>query len=267
MAIANFAACLAVTLAHEGGYSNNRNDRGNWTGGNVGVGVLKGTNYGIAAHAYPYLDIKNLTLGDAKELYERDYWKPVWAESLPYGVDLATFDAGVMSGPRQGVLWLQAAVGAKEDGVAGNETISKALAANSKATIQKICAKRRTFVQSLSSWKVFGKGWSRRIAEVEAKAVAMWLTCGTGKLTEDGRAEMMKDSTAAQDKAVAQDTSAKCAGGVGVGVCVGDTILNRGLNWIVIGVGVLLVIAAIVLWIDSRHNKERVVAYTDVAAC
>ncbi|WP_082905796.1 MULTISPECIES: glycoside hydrolase family 108 protein [Bradyrhizobium] len=173
MAVANFAKCLAVTLTHEGGYSNNPSDRGNWTGGRVGIGLLKGTRYGIAAHAYPYLDIKNLTLGDARAIYERDYWKPVRGESLPYGVDLATFDAGVLSGCRRSMLWLQAAVGAKEDGAVGHETISKVLAANRETTIRAICEKRRSFLRRLPSWKFFSNGWSRRIADVEAKALAM----------------------------------------------------------------------------------------------
>lgn len=72
MEVENLSACLAVALKHEGGYSNTRNDPGNWTGGQVGIGALKGTKYGIAAHVYPALKIKNLTLEDAKSTYERD---------------------------------------------------------------------------------------------------------------------------------------------------------------------------------------------------
>lgn len=68
---ANFANSLAFTLKYEGGYSSNRKDPGNWTGGKVGAGVLKGTKYGIAAHSYPNLDIKNLTLDDVKPIYEK----------------------------------------------------------------------------------------------------------------------------------------------------------------------------------------------------
>lgn len=132
MAIGNLLSCLTFTLKYEGGYSNDPNDRGNWTGQNVGVGILKGTKYGIAAHAYPHLDIKNLTFDDAKSIYETDCWKPIRGDSLPYGVDLATFDAGVMSGPRRAVRWLQAAVGAKQDGLAGSETLGKTLAADGR---------------------------------------------------------------------------------------------------------------------------------------
>lgn len=42
--------------------TDDRNDKGNWTGGRVGVGQLKGTKYGISAAAYLHLGIKSLTL-------------------------------------------------------------------------------------------------------------------------------------------------------------------------------------------------------------
>ena len=57
----NFARCLAFTLRSEGGFTDNRADPGNWTGGQVGAGELRGTNFGISAAAYPQLDIANLT--------------------------------------------------------------------------------------------------------------------------------------------------------------------------------------------------------------
>ncbi|NEK20712.1 hypothetical protein GR257_38950 [Rhizobium leguminosarum] len=69
-----------------------------------------------------------------------------------------------MSGPKRSVRWLQAAVGAKQDGLAGSETLAKTLAADGKETIQAICEMRRGFVLSLSSYQYFGRGWLRRIA-------------------------------------------------------------------------------------------------------
>ena len=68
---------LKTIYANEGGFQALRGDSGNWTGGKVGKGVLRGTKYGICAASYPKLDIKNLTLAQASLLYERDYWKPL----------------------------------------------------------------------------------------------------------------------------------------------------------------------------------------------
>ena len=56
-----------LTLNVEGGYQCDPDDKGNWTGGNVGVGLLKGTKYGISAASFSNVDIKNLT----KELEEK----------------------------------------------------------------------------------------------------------------------------------------------------------------------------------------------------
>jgi hypothetical protein len=58
-------------IGHEGGYSDDRRDPGNWTKGKIGAGILKGTKYGLAANTYPNLDIKNLTLAQAKEIYKK----------------------------------------------------------------------------------------------------------------------------------------------------------------------------------------------------
>ena len=52
--------CAKELMVSEGGFTNDPNDRGNWTSGKIGVGELKGTKYGISAMAYPLEDIKNI---------------------------------------------------------------------------------------------------------------------------------------------------------------------------------------------------------------
>jgi lysozyme family protein len=44
----DFNIAFELTVGHEGGYSNNPDDPGNWTGGDVGEGQLKGTKYGVS---------------------------------------------------------------------------------------------------------------------------------------------------------------------------------------------------------------------------
>jgi len=48
-------------------------DDSNCAGSKQGRGELKGTKYGIAAKSYPHLDIKNLTLDQAKAIYMQDF--------------------------------------------------------------------------------------------------------------------------------------------------------------------------------------------------
>jgi hypothetical protein len=63
MSQSNFERCMDEVFKHEGGLSLIRADPGNWTGGKVGKGELRGTKYGIAAHAHPAKHRRNpLTL-------------------------------------------------------------------------------------------------------------------------------------------------------------------------------------------------------------
>src|SRR5690554_991684 len=70
----DFDLAFERLIGHEGKFTDNRADRGNWTTGRVGVGELKGTKFGISAMTYPHLDIKSLTLEQAKDIYLRDFW-------------------------------------------------------------------------------------------------------------------------------------------------------------------------------------------------
>jgi lysozyme family protein len=63
MFMANFDIAIGPVLANEGGYVSNPNDPGGET------------KYGISKRQYPDLDIKNLSLDQAKEIYRRNYWQ------------------------------------------------------------------------------------------------------------------------------------------------------------------------------------------------
>lgn len=266
MAKGNLAACLSFMLPHEGGYTNDRRDPGNWTGGKVGKGVLKGTKYGIAANTYPNLDIKNLTIKNAEAIYRREYWNAIMGESLPFGVDLATFDPAVNSGPSRALRWLQGAIGAKQDGKPGAETVLKASKADGKKTIQAICAARLSFMRSLPIWKTYKNGWSRRVAEVEAKAVAMWLTKG-GPIDAHAGRVLKEEAGKAESKAAQQKTQAGGTAGAGGVAGGGDALISGDPNWLLIGgIGAAVVIVAVLLVIHSRKNSERAKAYSAAAA-
>lgn len=73
---------LKTIFKNEGAYQCLKADSGNWTGGKVGVGKLKGTKYGIAAASYPKENIKALTLEKAALYYERDYFIPLKQQNV-----------------------------------------------------------------------------------------------------------------------------------------------------------------------------------------
>lgn len=173
MTAANLGPALEHIFGHEGGFTDNRADPGNWTGGKVGVGKLLGTKFGIAANSYPKLDIRNITLGDAAEIYRRDYAAKVRFDDLPSGLDFAMLDFAINSGPSRAAKYLQRVVGAVDDGQIGPATIAAVANADVKATINRLCDKRLAFLQQLPTWGKFGKGWGRRVASVRAEALKM----------------------------------------------------------------------------------------------
>lgn len=267
MAKGNLSACLDVTLSHEGGYTSDRRDPGNWTGGKVGKGVLKGTKYGIAANTYPNLDIKNLTKADVIPLYRARYWDGVHGDDLAYGVDLVVFDYGVNSGPARGAKALQSAVGVKADGKIVDDTVRKAAAGDAKAIIQGVCARRMSFLRALPTWGTFKRGWSRRVADVEAKALKMWLKNGAAGISAAGTS-ILKDE-AAKAKATANKQQQGAGGATGGGVAYGgaDAVLTGEPNWMLIaGVALAVVAVAGVLIMKASHNRERAKAYEVAAA-
>jgi lysozyme family protein len=173
MTAENYAACLDKTLGYEGGYSDDPNDPGNWTGCAPGAGELKGTMKGISACSYPDEDIANLTDDHIAEIYRQDYWDVVKGDDLPAGLDLCTFDGGVNSGPARGLQWTQEATGAAPDGVCGPETIACCQAAEPHAAIDAACDARLAFLRTLDTWPRYGEGWTNRVEDVRRTAHSM----------------------------------------------------------------------------------------------
>lgn len=158
----NFDQCFARLIDHEGGLSLDPSDSGNWTGGKVGKGELKGSKYGISAASYPHLDICNLTLDDAKAIYRRDFWGR--SDELPEAVRFDFFDAAVNSGPRQAAKWLQRAAGAADDGKIGPATLAACRAMSGDALAKRFNGYRLAAMTDMSGWPTQSKGWARRIA-------------------------------------------------------------------------------------------------------
>lgn len=160
----NFDEAFKTTVGHEGGFTSNPKDAGNWTGGKVSVGVNKGTKYGIASNTYPNEDIKNLTLERAKFLYKRDFWDKAKCDSLPNGLRFHVFDVSVNSGVSRGVKTLQQALGVTADGIIGNNTINASLTQKQDEVLVRFYSFRILFYTSLDLFVTFGKGWMNRVA-------------------------------------------------------------------------------------------------------
>lgn len=159
-----FPQSIDRLLSHEGGYTNDRRDPGNWTGGKVGVGDLKGTKFGIAANTYPKLDIKGLTRDQAVSIYRRDFWDRARCDRLPSAVAFQLLDGAVNSGIAQASRWLQRAAGVADDGMIGPASLAAIKAADPNDLVYRFNAERIEFMTRLKNWNVHGAGWMRRLA-------------------------------------------------------------------------------------------------------
>jgi lysozyme family protein len=151
-------------IGHEAGWSDDRRDPGNWTGGRVGVGELKGTKFGIAANTYPDLDIKSLTLDQAKAIYYRDWWLKTGADEIDGAIVFQMWDFAVNAGMSTAKRALQRAVGVADDGHIGPRTIAAVKAMTVPDVLLRFNAQRIRHHTSLSTWPTYGKGWANRIA-------------------------------------------------------------------------------------------------------
>lgn len=156
----DFNTAFAIVVGHEGVYSDDPNDRGNWTSGVVGKGELKGTKYGIAAHAYPHINIKALTLEDARRLYRKDRWEACRCDALPAGLRLIVFDCAVNQGVGAAANLLQEAAGVKIDGDIGPKTLA---AAQKPGVAREFAALRAWRYEINRQEDEYGKGWFRRL--------------------------------------------------------------------------------------------------------
>jgi lysozyme family protein len=169
---ANFEQCLEMLLVHEGGYVNHKDD----PGGETNLGVTRATWELWVGHPVSEKEMRNLTPLMVSPLYKRKYWDACRANELVPGLDYAVFDVAVNSGVGRAIKLLQSCVGATPDGGYGSITaalVKKAEQEDPIRLIELYCAKRLEFLESLKTFIIFGKGWSRRVAEVKADSLAM----------------------------------------------------------------------------------------------
>lgn len=173
MAKGNFDACLKEVLLHEGGYSNHEKD----PGGRTNLGVTQRTYEEWVGYPVNEAVMRKLTVSHVKTLYKVKYWDAIHCDDVPLGLDLCVFDFSVNAGANRAARYLQRMVGVKEDGVLGPRTMS-ALAQMVKALGPIHCVNRyqdmrRDYYKMLKTFPTFGKGWLRRVKEVEMTALIM----------------------------------------------------------------------------------------------
>lgn len=259
---ANFERIMPRILEHEGGYVNHPKD----PGGATNKGVTQATYDAYrSGKGLDRRSVKLIASGEVMAIYAERYWAKVRGDDLPSGLDYATMDAAVNSGPARGAKWLQQAVGAAVDGRVGDATVMAANSVSSKvAAIKAMCGYRLSFVRRLRTWKTFGRGWMRRIAGVEAYAVRMALeAAGRPPASVD---VVLEEEGLRQRKA--KDAATGSATGLGGAGTAGAIVVppDSGMPWwlIVGGVAILIIGLAILVW-RARVHAARAEAYAAAA--
>ena len=234
MTASNRDASISKTLTYEGGYTNDPRDPGGAT--NYGITIYDARLYW--KHDASPADVKAMPKSVAIEIYRQKYWAKLGCDARPTGVDFVEFDFGVNSGNARALAYR------KE---------FDAYSLRPVAYVKAYCAKRSSFLHGLKTWSVFGKGWSRRVADVEATGVRMALGAAGKPVAPVLKKEAAKNS----GKAIGNSTAG--AGTAGVGMPHIDFATLTGTALVIVGV----VVVAYFVWKAVQAN-HRANAYNEV---
>lgn len=174
MALTNFHASLMRLLKHEGGYVNDPQD----PGGMTNLGVTKKVWEAWVGRTVSKADMQALTPVAVGGLYKVKYWDKVRGDDLPSGLDYCMFDFAVNSGVGRATKTLQVLLDVNADGMLGKATLGAIGEGPDTAAslINAVCDRRQKFLEGLSTFPRFGKGWTNRVKEVRHDSLAMAYT-------------------------------------------------------------------------------------------
>lgn len=153
-----YEQAIAQVFKDEGGYSNDKGDRGGPT--NWGITIHDARTYW--KHDATAQDVKNMPKTVAEDIYRRHYALPLRYNELPAGLDYAVLDYGINSGISRSASVLQSLVGVNQDGLIGPVTLAAVSKVNTNDIIDKLYNERIRFLRSLSIFRIFGRGWMDR---------------------------------------------------------------------------------------------------------
>jgi len=158
---ANFNKAFQSLILLEGAYSNDLLDNGGET------------KYGITKKQYPHLNIKDLSLDQAKEIYYQDYWNINQYNKISSAkVAEKIFHTTVNTGVYQSHLILQRALNAVghrslvEDGILGNMTFEAVNKSQPRCLLpalrSELAGFYRLIIAKRPSQSKFMNGWLKR---------------------------------------------------------------------------------------------------------
>lgn len=151
--IEDWDKAIEFVLKMEGGLTDDPSDPGGLT------------NFGISQKSYPKLDIKNLTIEQAKAIYRENYWNACHCDELSPKFAITVFDCAVNQGVGQAIRLLQISLDVDVDGIIGSKTIAASFKATShvkKMLAQRLTAYTRLMIDN-PKLLVFAMNWFYRV--------------------------------------------------------------------------------------------------------
>lgn len=153
-----FKKAVKLILDEEGLLSDRKSDLGGLT------------KYGISQKAYPDLDIRSLTVQQAIDIYERDYWNVNRCGEMPWWAALVVFDCGVNQGVGIAANFIQKTVRAKQDGVIGPQSLALIWKTSPMYGITRFQGYRGVRYADTATFTQNGLGWMTRLSKVSIHA-------------------------------------------------------------------------------------------------
>lgn len=164
--MSHFPKILAMTLHHEGLWSDHVKD----PGGATMKGITMKTYSDFLGRPAMKDELRRIPDDHVEAIYRKGYWDKVRGDDLAAispGLAACVFDFAVNSGPGRAARALQSLCGAVTDGAIGPNTLKqvKAWAAmlGPHSAIDAYQAFRQHYLESLDTFAHFGKGWTQRV--------------------------------------------------------------------------------------------------------
>lgn len=169
-------------VQHEGGFSDNRADRGGPTNFGITLRTLSVWLGRIASVD----EVRNLTVGKARDIYFSNYIESPHFDAIEYvGLRYLLVDSGVLHGTANATRFLQRALRVKDDGRLGPITMTAANARRGDKLAILVHGERLRFIGRLITNDLtdadkdgipdnteFASGWLSRFADVIEEAAA-----------------------------------------------------------------------------------------------
>jgi len=177
MSTPRFLAAVEFVLQHETEYARGKRGYENAIAEHDPDDPGGTTKFGIDQRSHPEVNIEQLTVDRARQIYEQSYWGPSHAAELPAGVGEICFDTAVNCGVGKAAIWLQeilAQVGLYHgaiDARIGPQTLLAARSANIPQLCGELLNRRVQFYHRLASsprYQKFLQGWLNRCDDLVA---------------------------------------------------------------------------------------------------